>query len=271
MGVLEPQGGLAEHLASGSYTQWSDGLQVRLHDQTLQVDAVHVFHCQEINAVGLAGVVSANDVRMLQGADRLHLPLEPGYGLRLVEIAFGEYLQGHDLVQMDLPRFVHDAHAAAAKFFLDFVVAQPAALHHAVENGPYPIAQLGEPRAVLFQSQEVPLRLPQLQFRFQQLAYQPFSLRRLYARGETFNLRMARRPLLPPGLLELVTEPIDLAGNGHLRLGLRWFFRPAHDRVSFSRDHFSRMRSNFRSTLRRTQRTNIEPLERADTRNRNPP
>ena len=80
MGMLEPQRGLADHLAGRAHAQRLSGLPLGL-DQALEVDAVHVFHRQEMDAVGLAGVVGTHDVRMLQRADRLHLPLEPGYRL----------------------------------------------------------------------------------------------------------------------------------------------------------------------------------------------
>ncbi len=180
-------------------------------------------------AVGLAGVVSANDIRMFQGPDRLHLPFESGYGLRFVKIPLGQHFQSHGLVQVDLPCFVDDAHAAVAEYLLKLVVAKAEAFHDATEDRFDPIAQFGEPAEILFGAQKVPRALPVLQFDLQQLAEHTVALRRRHSLGECLDARaVSRCRIVPPPMLELVTNTVEFDRDGHMRLGWMGLLRRVH-------------------------------------------
>ena len=73
VGVLKPHGRLAHQLAS-----LGDRQRAPAAYEPRQVDPVDVFQDQEARAFDLPGVQGTDDMGMVEPADGLHLPLEPG-------------------------------------------------------------------------------------------------------------------------------------------------------------------------------------------------
>ena len=119
VGVLQPEGRLPDQLAGVG-----DRQRPAVLHQLIEVQAVDEFHHQELRAVDLAGVECADDVRMVNRADDLHLALEAGDGLRVIEQPLRQDFQGHGLVELDVPGPIDRAHAAFAQLLEQFVVAQ---------------------------------------------------------------------------------------------------------------------------------------------------
>ena len=157
VGVLQAQRRLADDLACRADAQRA-ARRLGHADELLQIDAIDVLHRQEMDPAGLARVVGPHDVRMIQPADRLHLATEAADGLGIVQVAVGQDLQGHDLVEVDLPGLVDDAHAAVADFLQQFVVAQAAGLDDPAEDAFDQFGAFGKSAAIIFHLQEVPER-----------------------------------------------------------------------------------------------------------------
>jgi hypothetical protein len=106
---VERGGHLAEHVQSELRTQL-----LLLLEPGLEVDPVHVAHGDEEDALGFAGLVDRNDVRVVDRGREMRLPFEP-----LTEAGVVCELGRQDL-ERDLPLepFLHgsvdDAHTAAA-------------------------------------------------------------------------------------------------------------------------------------------------------------
>ena len=184
-------------------------------DELLQVDAVDELHHQEMDAAGLARVVGPHDVRMIQPSDRLHLAAETADRLGIVQVTMGKDFQGDRLVEIDLPGLVDDAHAAAAQFLQQFVVAQAARLDDAAEDALDQVGALGKSAAILFQLQKVAAPLAEVEFDLQQFPQQAVALA---GRGLEQNLFDQRRLARLAGLLELVAHLVDAAGRRNRRL-----------------------------------------------------
>ena len=105
-----------------------------LGNEPVQGHSIDVFHHQVVDPIRLACIEGPHDVGMVQRTGGLHLPAEPGDGLRLVEVALGQHLDGHDLVQEDLPSPVDDPHATLAERLQKLVVPQPSGLQKAAED-----------------------------------------------------------------------------------------------------------------------------------------
>ena len=86
-----------------------------------QTAAVHVFHDQKRPILGTAVVINLDDVRVVQGCDRLGLGQEPSHG-RLATSCLAKNSLDRDLaVEPRVESQKHLAHAAAAECFLDLV------------------------------------------------------------------------------------------------------------------------------------------------------
>ena len=88
----------------------------------LQGRAIEIFHGDERSAVLLANVVNRADVGVVQGGSRLRLALETGQSQRIAGHFVWEELECDKTVKASVFGFVHDTHAATAKFFEDVVV-----------------------------------------------------------------------------------------------------------------------------------------------------
>jgi hypothetical protein len=88
--VLQADGGLPDRLAS-----IGNGQSTMTLDKAGQVHPVHVFHNQEMNAIAVAGVVSDNDVGMIEPSDGPYFVFEPSDG-DVVESVRLEHFQGDD-------------------------------------------------------------------------------------------------------------------------------------------------------------------------------
>ncbi len=115
VGVLQPEGGLADEIEGGL-----DGQRALPLDQAGEVDAVDVFHGDRMQAVGFVGVVRTDDVRMAQLADGTHLALEPLHGLDVFQAFAAKHFEGDEPVERPLPGLENLAHAP----FADLVQAQ---------------------------------------------------------------------------------------------------------------------------------------------------
>ncbi len=208
VGMLEPQGRLADDLAGRSHSQGTARRRANA-DELLQIDAVDELHHQKLDAAGLARVVSPHDVRMIQPSDRLHLAAEAGDRLIVVQITMGKDFQGHRLVEEDLPSLVDDTHAAAAQFLQQFVVAQAARFDDPAKDALDQVRALGKSAAVLFKLQKGPAALAEVQFDLQQFPQQAVALAGRGLEQDLFDQRGIARLAR---LLELVAHLVDAAG-----------------------------------------------------------
>ena len=86
-------------------------------------------------AVVLAHLVDRHDARVVQKGDGLGLVLEPPELVVAGQQPGLDHLEGHGAVEADLPSLVDDAHAAAAQFAADFIVAEIADMSAAGRPG----------------------------------------------------------------------------------------------------------------------------------------
>ncbi len=99
------------------------GRQRRTVEFLGQTAAVHELQRKVGMAVVFADLEDLHDVRVLQAGDRFGLGAEAGYLPFAGVFAGQDHLQGHQTVELALPGLVDDAHAAAAQFVQQFVVA----------------------------------------------------------------------------------------------------------------------------------------------------
>ena len=72
----------------------------------------------------LAGVVGADDLRVVEPADGLHLALEARDGPLVLDAALGHDLQRDHAIQLGVQCLVDRAHAAVPEFLQEFVFAK---------------------------------------------------------------------------------------------------------------------------------------------------
>src|SRR5262249_49628206 len=87
-----------------------------------QIPAVNELHDQEMAAVGLARIVSHNDVRMSEPRYGLYLTLKPFDQVRRVRDICGQNLDRHHTAHVAMPGFVDCSHAAGADA-IQYIVA----------------------------------------------------------------------------------------------------------------------------------------------------
>ena len=121
MDVLEPYSRLPHQFAGVG-----DLERPNAANQLPQVESVDVFHHQHGGAVDAAGVVRLDDVGVREAADGLHFALEAGNGPRVARAAFGQGLQGNDLVEEDLTGPENGSHPALAASLQQFVLPKAA-------------------------------------------------------------------------------------------------------------------------------------------------
>ena len=107
------------------------------------------------HAIGLAGVVDGDDVRMLDGRPRFGLRDEPRPEVRLRRELGRDDLQRDDAVKLQIQRAIDDAHAAAPREPADAVVDEDVAdgerhgMRHGRDCHAEPVAnRMPSPRAV---------------------------------------------------------------------------------------------------------------------------
>jgi hypothetical protein len=86
-------------------------------DRMFQSFSVEAFHGQVGVAGVLADVVNGADVGMVQRGSSFRLAAETFESLRVARQIFREKFQRDETIQAGVLRFVHDAHATAAKLF----------------------------------------------------------------------------------------------------------------------------------------------------------
>src|SRR5262249_42738567 len=79
-----------------------------------QVGAVYIFHDEVVVPARFAEVVDRDDVRVLQARQRAGFTDKTLGEGRVVAGLVRQDLQGHEAVELDLPRLVDRAHAAVA-------------------------------------------------------------------------------------------------------------------------------------------------------------
>lgn len=102
--VLQSHGGLPDHLA-GVGNRQGPAL-----DHGRKVLAFHVFHDEEVHAVDLTGVVGADDIRVVELPNRLHLSLEAGYRPLIGNFLLGQDLDRHNPLELGMPSLVDGPH-----------------------------------------------------------------------------------------------------------------------------------------------------------------
>ena len=101
------------------------GLHLPGADHLAQVYAVHEFHREIIQPAALAEVVDGDDVRVAELRERARLASEALDEIRRQRVGGRQDFQRDDAIQIELPRLVHDAHAAAPEQLEDFKLRQP--------------------------------------------------------------------------------------------------------------------------------------------------
>jgi hypothetical protein len=91
-----------------------------------QAAAGDQLHAEVALPLVLAHLVDRDDVRVVERGDRLSLVLEPPQLVLAGELGGADHLEGDGAVETDLPRLVHQAHAAAAELARQLVVAEVA-------------------------------------------------------------------------------------------------------------------------------------------------
>ena len=91
-----------------------------------QAAAGHEFHAEVVLAVVRADLVDRDDARVVEQGDGLGLVPEPAQLVVAGEQAGPDHLEGDGSIERDLAGLVDDAHAAAADFAADLVVAEVA-------------------------------------------------------------------------------------------------------------------------------------------------
>jgi hypothetical protein len=85
-----------------------------------EIQAVHEFHEQEIKSTRLPEIVDGDDVRMVQGGERLGLPREAFGKPRFPHTLGRQEFQRDKTVQGFLARLIDHANAAAPETLEDF-------------------------------------------------------------------------------------------------------------------------------------------------------
>ena len=92
-----------------------DGQRAALLDEAVERPALDVLHDDEVELVGLADVVDADDVGMVQGGGGAALAVEPLQGADVLDLVRREDLQRDLPLQTRMLREVDRAHAALAE------------------------------------------------------------------------------------------------------------------------------------------------------------
>jgi hypothetical protein len=87
----------------------------------VEAAAVDVLHREERGAFVKARLVDLHDVRVPQPAERFCLVNESALSLFPDVVGVQDHLEGDDAIEAQLPRPVHDAHAAAPQLALEDV------------------------------------------------------------------------------------------------------------------------------------------------------
>src|SRR5688572_23365047 len=83
-------------------------------------------HREVMVPIKLAGLVNANDIRVLQVCGGLRFAAEAEHLLFAGKLPRQDHLQRDDAVEADLSRAIDHAHPAAGYFFQQFVIAESA-------------------------------------------------------------------------------------------------------------------------------------------------
>jgi len=118
MGVLKPHGRLVHQLAGLDNRQ-----RALAAYKPRQVFPLDVFQHQEASALDFPSVQGADDVGMVEPADGLHLPLEPGDRPLASQPARRQDLEGHFPAQLRVEGLVDCSHPALGQLFQDLVLA----------------------------------------------------------------------------------------------------------------------------------------------------
>ena len=95
-----------------------------MRDQPRQVQPLDILHDQHRAAVDFAGVVGADDLRVVQPADGLHLAFEACDGPLVLDVALGQHLDRDNPVELGVQGLVDGAHAAVPELLEELVFAK---------------------------------------------------------------------------------------------------------------------------------------------------
>src|SRR5688572_28294617 len=106
MGMIERVGhldGVIQHL-----TQWKRSSRQPLRDRL----AIEIFHDKVRKAVLVSHIVDDTNVRVVEGRNRLRLPLETLPTTRMIGQFWRQDLEGDESIETGVPRVIHLAHAS---------------------------------------------------------------------------------------------------------------------------------------------------------------
>src|SRR5579872_3616726 len=95
----------------------------------LERHSIQKLHSDEVPALLLINFENHADIGVIQGGCRLRLPLEPGQRLGIAGNIVRQELQSYKTVQLQVFRFVDDAHSAATELLNNVVVRDGLADH----------------------------------------------------------------------------------------------------------------------------------------------
>ena len=128
--ALEPEGRLADDLAGVG-----DRQRVAAAEHLAGAQAVDVLHDQQARAADLAGVVGADDVRMIDRPGGLHLAVEAGDRAFVPGVVGAQELHGDHAAEPGMEGLPDRAHSAFAELFDELVLAEFAGLGLEVGGG----------------------------------------------------------------------------------------------------------------------------------------
>ncbi len=91
-----------------------------------QTASLHQLHREVVLAVVAADFVDGHDVGVVQVGGGLGLLAKAGHIGRAGELTAQDHLERHNAIERDLPRPVHDAHAAAGDLLQKLIIAEVA-------------------------------------------------------------------------------------------------------------------------------------------------
>ena len=105
-----------------AYSSACGSAQRSLCEQAIERRAVDQLHRDERHAVGFVDVVDRDDVRVVERRRGLRFPDEPGVAIGIRRRVGRQHLDRERAAEARVHGAVHDAHAAAADFFLEAIM-----------------------------------------------------------------------------------------------------------------------------------------------------
>ena len=101
------------------------GTQPPVTDQTVERLAAHIFHGDEVHAIGIADFIDGDDVGVIQGGQHTRLAPEARHIIGIIGERGRKNLECHVAAQFDIVGAVHLTHSSRTERPTDLVGSQP--------------------------------------------------------------------------------------------------------------------------------------------------